>query len=504
MRLPHAFARFAAAALFLAALEAGCQKAERYGPRPGVEPNRGAEAEPDKSRDTGAQPLDPEIQWIDILNPSKPDVLIDFVHAEKEPEEWAKLPAFWNAPALAKAGQAAAVVGMPPLTAGVVAGGGSASVIKIKVPLGLPDPREYVPASNPISLSKWELGRRLFFDDSWLEAKSGTSCASCHRPDHGFADGVRVHPDSFNTPTLVNCVFNRTQFWDGRAGRLEEVVQRTLEDERESSPSRSFRHVWGGVIHRLRNKPNYHMLFNEVFGTPASEEDGKEKANITQDTLGRALATYLRTILAGDSIHDRALQIRDKKHSPSLKAEHYEAVLDDDALATLGREKAKKTDVAAELMRGYLLFYNLDESRPLMHCYRCHSGRTFTDNQFHNLGVGFPSRPGQEAGRFAQAPIGQKDRTLIDAYKTPTLRNLPRTGPYFHDGKMSTLREAVEFYNLGARRNNYLDPELLGKGGRTRLLDLNEADINALTLFLAGLGGGEVDPVVKTPPLAGR
>jgi cytochrome c peroxidase len=502
MRPLHRFARYASAALFLAAFAGGCQKAERYGPRPALEPARHAEAGAEQAK--SPEPLDPEIQWIDIVHPPKPDVLIDFVHAEVNPEEWAKLPAFWNAPALAKPGPAAAVIGMPPLTAGVVAGGGSTSVIQIKVPLGLPDPREYVPAGNPLSLAKWELGKQLFFDDTWLEAKPGTSCAGCHRPAHGFADGIRVHPESFNTPTLVNCVFNRTQFWDGRAGGLEEVVQRTLEDERESSLPGPFRHVWGGVIRRLRDKPNYHMLFNEVFGTPSSEEDGKEKANITQDTLGRALATYLRTILAGDSIHDRALRVQAEKHSPSLSAEHYEAVLDDAALVALGRAKANKAKVAGDLMRGYRLFSNLDPARPLMHCFRCHSGRTFTDNQFHNVGIGFPSRSGQEAGRFARVPVCQKDRFLIDAYRTPTLRNLTRTGPYFHNGEKQSLREVVEFYNLGTHLNIHLDPELLGKDGRTRLLELNDADIDALTLFLTALSGGEVDPVVRTPPSAGR
>lgn len=489
--------RFAAPALLLTALLSGCQKAERYGPRPGAEPSRRAEDRSAIPQTASVQPLDPDIQWIDVFNPPKPDMLIDFVHAEKSPDEWTKLPKFWNAPALTHPAEAAALIGLPPLAASSVAGS-SASVVKIKVPLGLPDPREYVPADNPLTLGKWELGRRLFFDATWLDAKPGTSCASCHRPDHGFADGERSHRGGYNTPTLVNCVFNRSQFWDGRAARLEEVVQRTLEDERATDPPQPFRHTWSGVIHRLRDKPAYHMQFNTVFGKPASEKEGKEQANITQDTVGRALAAYLRTILAGDSIHDRAVRAQLQKQSPTLKAEHYEAVLDEAALKELGRGTAKKADVAADLMRGYLLFYNRDETRPLMHCYRCHSGRTFTDNAFHNLG-----RPGERGGRFAQVPVGGKDRHLIDAYKTPTLRNLLRTGPYFHDGKRNRLREVVEFYNLGAQRNNYLDPELLRKDGRTRLLDLNETDINALTLFLAGLGG-EVDRVIKTPSSAGR
>ncbi|HEY7308899.1 MAG TPA: cytochrome c peroxidase [Gemmataceae bacterium] len=489
--------RTASPALLLAVFLGGCQPAERYeSPRSANITPRRTQNPPDSPTKAESEPLDPEIQWIDIFKPPKPDVLIDFVHAEKVPEEWAKLPKFWNAPALTTPGQAAAVIGLPPLTAGAVAGS-SSNVIRIKVPLGLPDPREYVPAGDPLTLGKWKLGQRLFFDDSWLEAKAGTACATCHRPDHGFADREHFHRDSFNTPTLVNAVFNRWQFWDGRAGRLEEVVQRTLEDERESNTPTPFRHTWSGVIGRLRNKPPYHEQFNEVFGKPTREKEGKEQANITQDTVGRALACYLRTILAGDSIHDRAVE-QARKKSSDLKTEHYEAVLDEGALKELGREKAKKADVAAELMRGYLLFSGGDKTRPLMNCSKCHSGRTFTDNEFHNLGVGYPSDPGKEGGRFAWVPIGQKNRYLIDAYKTPTLRNLPRTGPYFHDGSRNHLRDVVEFYNLGAKPNNHLDPELRKEDG-TRLLHLDKAEIDAVVLFLNALAGGDVDPILKPP-----
>jgi cytochrome c peroxidase len=492
MRLP----RCVALTLLSVALLDGCQPAERYGPRPGSETSAKKQTETDAPKKTDYESLDPEIQWIEVVEPPRPDVSIEFVHAEKE--EWAKLPKFWNASPLTEAGRAGAVVGMPPLTVGAVAGS-SVGVIKIKVPLGLPDPSAYVPAENPLTLGKWKLGQRLFFDDTWLESKVGTSCASCHRPDHGFADHERRR-DGFNTPTLVNCVFNRWQFWDGRAGRLEEVVQRTLEDERESDTPKPFRHTWSGVIHRLRDKPAYHEPFNAVFGKPIAEKENKEQTNITQDTVGRALACYLRTILAGDSIHDRALREQTRKHDSVLKAEHYEAVLDDAALVELGRAEAKKADVAAELMRGYLLFHVRDDNRPLMNCYRCHSGQTFHDNKFHNLGVGSPSRPGQEGGRFAQVPIGQKDRYLIDAYKTPTLRNLLRTGPYFHDGSKISLREVVEFYNRGAERNSHLDPELRGKDDGTRLLYLSAAEIDAVVLFLSALNGGDVDSTLTPRP----
>jgi cytochrome c peroxidase len=477
----------------------GCQPAERYEARSASGSSARKHVEIDTPTKSESEPLDPEIQWIDVFDPPKPDVLIEFVHAKKAPEEWARLTKFWNASPLTKPGQAASVIGMPPLTAGAIAGS-SLNNIKIKVPLGLPDPHDYIPPGDSLTLGKWKLGQRLFFDESWLEAKAGTSCATCHRPDHGFADDEPFHRDSFNTPTLVNCVFNRRQFWDGRAGRLEEVVQRSLEDERESNPPGPFRHTWSGVIHRLRDKPTYYEPFNAVFGKPTSEKEGKEQANITQDTVGRALACFLRTLLAGDSLHDRAVREQVRNKSSVLKAEHYETVLDAASLAELGREKAKKTDVAAELLHGYRLFHGRDESRPLLNCSRCHSGQTFSDNGFHNLGVGYSSRPGQEGGRFAQVPVGQKDRYLIDAYKTPTLRNLLRTGPYFHNGSKVRLHEVVEFYNQGARRNNYLDPELRGPEGQTRLLGLSAAEIDAVVLFLRALNGGDVDAVLKTQP----
>ncbi|HZV05948.1 MAG TPA: cytochrome c peroxidase [Gemmataceae bacterium] len=492
---------FAAPALLLAAVLSGCQRAERYGPRTGRETSSKQTAEDDASDLARSYPLSPEIQWIDVDNPPRPDVRIEFVHAEKEPEAWRKLTKFWNAPPLTKPGEAAGVVAMPPLTAGAIVGSASSGTIQIKVPLGLPDPRDYIPAGETLTLGKWKLGRQLFFDDTWLEAKTGTSCATCHRPDHGFADQERTHGDGFHSPSLLNCVFNRWQFWDGRAVLLEEVVQRTLEDERQSNPPKPFRHIWSGVIHRLRNKASYHEQFNNVFGTPVGEENGAEKANITQDTVARALASYLRTLLAGDSIHDRAVE-QARKGGSDLKAEHYEAVLDDTDLAELDRTKSKKSDVAAELMRGYRLFHGREKNRALVNCHRCHSGPIFTDNGFHNLGIGYLSRPGQEGGRFAQVPIGRKDRYLIDAYKTPSLRNLPRTGPYFHNGSLDRLREVVEFYNHGANANEHLDPELRGEDGQTRILELSAAEIDALVLFLKALNGREESALFQEPSRA--
>lgn len=468
----------------------GCSKAARYEARAQAEAARQAEARRTEEL------LPAEIQWIDILHPPS-DTSIKFVHIEKDPQEWAALKKFWNAPPLDNAAGAAALIGMPALAADALALASRSSEIKIKVPLGLPDPRDFVPEGNPVTLGKWQLGQRLFFDNSWLEAKPGVSCATCHQPEHGFADLEHAHAGGFNAPSLINCVFNRWQFWDGRVANLEEVVQRSLDDEREAEQPKPFRHTWSGVIRRLRNKANYHEQFNRVFGKPSGEENEQETTNITQDTVGRALATYLRTILGGDSLHDRARRAQEQKRDKELTAKHYQAVLEDADLIELGREKAKKTEVAAELLRGYWLFHGLDATRPLVNCSHCHNGPNFTDSQFHNIGVGFSSPAGREGGRFAQVPIGRKNRYLIDAYKTPSLRNLLRTGPYFHDGKESRLEEVIDFYDGGAGRNIHLDPALRGKEGQTRLLSLNEADKRALVLFLRALNGREVDGTLR-------
>ena len=193
----------------------------------------------------------------------------------------------------------------------------------------------------------------------------------------------------------------------------------------------------------------------------------------------------MRTLLAADSVHDRALALQAAEHAPELKAEHYEKALDDAALTDLEIDEKDKADAAKKIYQGYRLFNDLEERKT--GCVRCHGGREFTDGGFHNLGVGFKTfDPGEEPGRFASLPVGEKDGRLIGAYKTPTLRGLSRTAPYFHDGSAATLEDAVQFHTDGGRQNEYLDPEL-------RKRDLPTPERNALILFLRALDGKEVE-----------
>jgi cytochrome c peroxidase len=404
---------------------------------------------------------------------------LEFVALEKKNHEinpeWHKLAQFWNSP---RPDQVAASVGLAPLIAGAIAAASPAPMIRIKVPLGLDDPQPYLPAYNPPTLGKWKLGQALFFDETWLEAQPGVSCASCHHPKEGFTDRQRVEHNSFNVPTLINCLYNRYQFWDGRACCLEEVVQRTLEDERADASVQPFRHVWGGVIGRLQNG-RYRYQFIDVFGTPP-----------TADAVGKALATYLRTLLAGNSLYDRATwsQTRAGVERTVL----LEGLLNDTVLAELGRSGAKKADVARELDQGHRLFFNIGDTRRA-NCVACHSGSQFTDGGFHNLGIDPEPAPGKETGRFAVVGVGQKDRYLIGAYKTPTLRSLLRTAPYYHDGSAADLATVVRHH---AQRHRFLDPEMLDERDRVRGDDLRDEEVEALVLFLHALNGEDVAGVV--------
>lgn len=466
---------------------AGCQPVGRYTPRPSPR------AAPTQTNPLPAavEPVDPAIGWqnpdLALIQPDRP---IEFVHAEIDRDEWARLPdQLWHTPPLMQPPAVGAGLGLPsPFSQGALIYVAGRQSVKIKVPLGLTDPRPFVPADNPLTLNKWRLGRRLFFDKGFLSAAHSVSCAGCHLPDNGFTDRMTAL-DGFNTPTLLNCVYNAHQFWDGRATYLEEVVQRTLDDERESDKPEPFRHVWGGVIRRLTGKDSYRREFREVFGTLP-----------TQDAVGKALATYLRTLLCGNSLHDRARRVQAERGGASLEVGDYEKVLMSADLKALDRVQKKVDQVAAELHDGYRLFHNLARNRP-SNCVLCHGGANFSDNGFHNLGVGLTRDLEVLPARFANVPVGLKQRILQGAYKTPALRSLLRTGPYLHNGEQTNLEAVVEFHATGGNWNPYLDPLLLEPDdpAQKRNLHLGKDDIQALTLFLRALNGQDVDPLFKAP-----
>jgi len=256
-------------------------------------------------------------------------------------------------------------------------------------PLGLPALRVKArPSGEEVAL-----GKKLFFDTR-LSGDNSISCASCHNPEQGFADGRRVSVGvggmrgRRNSPTVLNAAYGRVQFWDGRAGSLEEQAAGPIGNDLE-----------------MNHKPE--LLLAKLRADPAYGAD------FTMKKLVGAIASYERTLLSGNSAFDR-----------------YQ----------YGGDKTALTDIA---VHGLAVFKT--------HCASCHTigprDALFTDQKFHNVGVGVDS-----SGELTDMGRGRGE------FKTPTLRNVARTAPYMHNGSLKSLRQVIEFYVGGGNSNPYLDP----------------------------------------------
>lgn len=312
------------------------------------------------------------------------------------------------------------------LTAGAVWAG---EKYEIKLPLGL-DAKEYrVPQDNPLTKEKVELGRALYFDVR-LSANDRIACATCHTQKNGFTDGQPVSQGINNqqggrsAPTVINRAFSTLQFWDGRASSLEEQAKGPLTNPIEMGmPSRE------EVVKKLKNIKGYRVWFKKVF---------KKAINI--DDLAKAIAAFERTVLSGNSKYDRYVA-------------------------------GDKNALTGSQIRGLELF----EGKAL--CAVCHSGFNFSDEEYHNLGVGWGSGMA-DLGRY----MVTKDADDIGSFKTPTLRDISNTAPYMHDGGEATLEQVVEFYNNGGTRNPYLDPLM-------EPLNLSANEVGDIVAFMKALNG---------------
>jgi cytochrome c peroxidase len=455
----------------------GCQPAARYNPDL---------ASALENQPKGPEPIPDDYAWLPPL-PNSRDIPILFLDAVTNADEWNKLEKFWNWVPLPGTGQSTIHFGLPPLQAvsALVLTEQVKTVIKIKVPLGLPNPAKLIPAANPPTLLKWSLGRRLFFDKSLLSPGRELACASCHNPKEGFTENGPVLRVKMKAPSLINCAFNQTQFWDGRVTYLEEVVQRSLEDERpgvKPDPQDDVRHAWKGIVGRLRGSSgDYPEVFRTVFGTYP-----------TQDNVAKALATYLRTILSANSLHDKAERERQGKQ---MEAKHYEKWLTPETARALERPLTPSS--ASQLIfQGYQLFHG--KAR----CSLCHPAPLFTNHDFHNAGVRESADAPETSGRIVIVPIGVKDQRLEGAFKTPALRGLLQTSPFMHDGSLRTLDAVIKYFNTGLEGGRHLDPLLRMSDGleRGRSLGLGEEEVRALVLFLKALDGEPVDPLIAAGP----
>jgi cytochrome c peroxidase len=297
------------------------------------------------------------------------------------------------------------------------------------IPLGFerwPEP----PADNPLTLEKALLGRRLFFD-SILSRDGSLSCASCHLPDHGLASpdpvaiGIGGQRGRRNSPSLYNVAWGKSFFWDGRSMSLEEQALAPIVSPLELGSDLP------AVVGKLRRHAAYPQLFAEAF---PGEPDPVTEAN-----LAKSLASFERTLVRAGAEVDR------------FHAAEYEAL-------------------SPEARQGLWIF----ESRGF--CWQCHAGSNFSDEAFHNTGVGF-GRDGRDLGRFE---VTGDERHRFQ-FKTPSLRGVASTAPYMHDGSIRTLEEVVEFYSKGgAPSDPGLDPQL-------RPLHLSEVEKANLVEYLKAL-----------------
>jgi cytochrome c peroxidase len=291
----------------------------------------------------------------------------------------------------------------------------------LEIPPGLDaDYAKWIPADNPLTTAKVELGKKLYFDPR-LSVDGTVSCATCHNPTFGFSNGVQFSPGhkgqlgDRNSPTVINRLYSTVQFWDGRAVSLEEQALGPVQNPVEMA------NTLEGMISNLDRISGYKAEFKKAFGT---EE-------ITPDRVAKAIASFERTLLSANSPFDRF-------------------------------QEGETDAISESAMRGFAVFMGKGG------CNECHSAPTFTDEQFHNLGVGM-DKENPDLGRF-KVTNNEQDR---GAFKTPTLRDITETYPYLHDGSVKTLGEVVEIYDRGGTPNPWLDSKIKP----LNLTDQEEADL---------------------------
>ena len=296
--------------------------------------------------------------------------------------------------------------------------------------------------ANPLSRAKIELGRQLFFDPR-LSQDGTISCASCHHPDFGYAKntqfgvGVGGQLGGRNSPTAYNRILSSIQFWDGRARSLEEQAKGPIANPIEMSNTHDV------CVAYLAEVPGYKLQFDRIF------PDG-----VTIDNVAKAIASFERVLVTGPTPWDYYEQLRNFQQAFSDDLEDLDALKEDDPELfeqyTKLKADADSHPLSASAQRGGVLFFGEKAG-----CTACHVGANFTDELYHNLGVGMDAAE-PDLGRYV-VTNDEKDR---GAFKTPTIRNVAQTAPYMHDGSQKTLAEVVEWYDKGGHPNVNLDPKI--------------------------------------------
>ncbi len=347
----------------------------------------------------------------------------------------------------------------------------AAGGLALAEPLGLP--KLPVPADNPQSPEKIALGDKLFHD-ARFSIDGTVSCSTCHNDKKAFTDSpLRVSEGHHkltgtrNAPTIINAAYFTSQFWDGRSPSLEDQSQHPMVNPVEMGlPDHE------PVLKIVREDPAYVDAFKKAFG-----KSGKD---VTMEEVKKAIASFERTVISGDSPFDKWY---------------------------FGSDRNAISDQAK---RGFDVFVNQGR------CISCHvveqTQALFTDNRFHNIGVGINKIQADVprlAAEFlkAKAAGASVDKTVladskvsdlgrfavtnsfdeIGAFKTSTLRNIAMTAPYMHDGSLKTLKDVVKHYNEGGRSPGDPTPVNPYLSGGIRPLNLTDQQIDDLVAFMETL-----------------
>ena len=258
-----------------------------------------------------------------------------------------------------------------------------------------------IPADNPLTPEKVALGRQLFFDER-MSGDGTKSCYSCHVCEKGLTDGLAKAVGAFNkqltrsSPTLWNIGYHKELYWDGRSPSLEKQAMAAWTGGNMGAKADE-------IAAKLNALEGYKSQFQSVFHT-----------DVTPDSIVKAIAAFERTIISGNTAWDRW-------------------------------RAGDQSALDASAVRGWNIFQAVK-------CNNCHDGVLFTDQQYHNVGIGMDQKE-PDPGRFKVS----NDAKDTGAFKTPTLRDVAKSAPYFHDGSVATLEEAVDLMLAGGKPNDHLD-----------------------------------------------
>lgn len=293
----------------------------------------------------------------------------------------------------------------------------------------LPKTPEY-PADNKPTAARIALGKMLFFEPR-ISRDGVTSCATCHNPSLGWADGLatgrgfRGQVLDRASPSIINSAFNTIHMWDGRKPTLEEQAIGPMEAAVEMNTDFERFYAW------INANETYKSAFAKAYPGEA----------IGAETVKKAIASFERTVVSRNSPFDRWLN---------------------------GDKKA----MSAQQLRGLMLFNDTKKTN----CVACHSAPNFTDNGFHNIGLASFGADKPDLGRFTQKPVAM----MKGAFKTPALRDVSTTAPYFHDGSAKTLMDVVEHYAVGGVARGNLSPNI-------KALTLTKSEKEDLVAFMKAL-----------------